>query len=93
MSVTVPGTQGSTTCVLGAAKVGWGFQVCPEDVSVRGYIYIIISKNTVKLVSFLRSVHWPAQVSWRGSYVELLVLNEIWAGERLILETAVFQVS
>ena len=46
----------------------------------------------VKWVSFLSSLHWPAGGSDRGvggvSYVELLILYELWAGERLELEKA-----
>ena len=37
-----------------------------------------------KWVAFLHSLHWPAE-----SYVELLILYEVWAGERLELEKAV----
>ena len=41
----------------------------------------------VKWVSFLASLHWPAGGSDLGvggiSYVELLILYELWAGERL----------
>ena len=47
----------------------------------------------VKLCSFLSSLHWPSLVSDLGSggvsFVELLVLNERWAGERLVLEMSV----
>ena len=46
----------------------------------------------VKWVSFLASLHWPAGGSDLGvggiSYVELLILYELWAGERLSLEKA-----
>ena len=46
----------------------------------------------VKWVSFLNSLHWPAGGLDRGvggvSYVELLILYELWAGERLSLEKA-----
>ena len=44
----------------------------------------------VKWVSFLGSLHWPAHGGDLGvggiSYVELLILYELWAGERLVLE-------
>ena len=44
----------------------------------------------VKWVSFLASLHWPAGGLDLGvggiSYVELLILCELWAGERLSLE-------
>ena len=47
----------------------------------------------VKWVSFLSSLHWPAGECDLGvggvSYVELLILYELWAGERLELEKAV----
>ena len=43
----------------------------------------------VKWVSFLGSAHWPAHGGDLGvggiSYVELLILYELWAGERLVL--------
>ena len=47
----------------------------------------------VKWVSFLSSLHWPAGECDLGlggvSYVELLILYVLWAGERLELEKAV----
>ena len=46
----------------------------------------------VKWVSFLNSLHWPVGDLDLGvggvSYVELLILFELWAGERLSLEKA-----
>ena len=46
----------------------------------------------VKYVSFLNSLHWPIGDLDLGvgciSYVELLILDELWAGERLSLEKA-----
>ena len=46
----------------------------------------------VKWVSFLASLHWSAGGSDLGvggiSYLELLILYELWAGERLFLEKA-----
>ena len=46
----------------------------------------------VKWVSFLASLHWPASGSDLGvgsiSYVELLIMYQLWAGERLVLEKA-----
>ena len=46
----------------------------------------------VKWVSFLGSSHWPAHDGDLGvggiSHVELLILYELWAGERLVLEKA-----
>ena len=47
----------------------------------------------VKWVAFLHSLHWPAAGCSLGvggvSHVELLILYELWAGERLELEKAV----
>ena len=47
---------------------------------------------SVKWVSFLGSLHWPAGGVDLGvggiSYVELLIFYELWAGERLFLEKA-----
>ena len=46
----------------------------------------------VKWVAFLGTLHWPAGGANLGvggiSYVELLILYELWAGERLSLEKA-----
>ena len=46
----------------------------------------------IKWVTFLESLHWPAGGLDLGvggiSYVELLILYELWAGERLSLEKA-----
>ena len=46
----------------------------------------------VKWVSFLDSLHWPVRGGDLGvggiSCVELLILYELWAGERLVLEKA-----
>ena len=40
----------------------------------------------IKLAAFLGTLHWPSSGSDLGvgdvSYVELLILNELWAGER-----------
>ena len=42
------------------------------------------------MVAFLGTFHWPASGADLGvggvSYVELLVLYELWAGERLVVE-------
>ena len=47
----------------------------------------------VKLVTFLRSLHWPSAGADLGpdgiSHVELLILYELWAGERFQFEKAV----
>ena len=41
----------------------------------------------------MSSVHWPAAGADLGvggvSFVEMLILHELWAGERLVLEKAV----
>ena len=46
-----------------------------------------------KIVHFLSSLHWPRGVDdlgvGGGSYLELLILYERWAGERLVIEGAV----
>ena len=47
----------------------------------------------VKIVHFLGSVHWPRGAGDLGiggvSHLELLILYEKWAGERLVVESAV----
>ena len=47
----------------------------------------------VKITLFLGSLHWPRDVGDLGvggvSYLELLILYEKWAGERLVVEGAV----
>ena len=62
--------------------------ICAEDVSLWPYTPGLL----VKWVTFLWSLHWPAGVLDLGvggiSYVELLILYELWAGERLSLEKA-----
>ena len=48
---------------------------------------------SVKFVAFLCTLHWPVAEGNLGrggvSYVEMLILYEFWAGERLVLEKAV----
>ena len=65
------------TCIDGADVAAW-----PISVSL-----------LVKLVCFLGTLHWPCGVGDLGiggvSYLELLILYELWAGERLVPETAV----
>ena len=62
--------------------------VCAEDVALWSYIPGLL----VKWVSFLNSLHWPVGDLDLGvggvSYVELIILYELWAGERLSLEKA-----
>ena len=71
-------------------SVGWP---CIEvrDVDVGFWPYSV--GLLVKLCSFLSSLHWPSTVSDLGvgsvSFVELLILYERWAGERLVLEMSV----
>ena len=60
--------------------------VCVEDVALWPYTPGLL----VKWVSFLNSLHWPIGDLDLGvggvSYVELLILYELWAGERLSLK-------
>ena len=62
--------------------------VCDEDIDLWPYTPGLL----VKWVSFLNSLHWPVGDLDLGvggiSYVELLILYELWAGERLSLEKA-----
>ena len=59
-----------------------------EDVALWPYTPCLL----VKWVSFLSTLHWPVGDVDLGvggvSYVELLILYELWAGERLSLEKA-----
>ena len=68
--------------------VFWG-SVSADDVALWPYSPGLL----VKWVSFLGSLHWPVDGLDLGvggiSYVELLILYELWAGERLSLERAV----
>ena len=68
---------------------GW-FQVpaaaiCAEDIALWPYTPSLL----VKWVSFLNSLHWPVGDLDLGvggvSYVELLIIYELWAGEWLFL--------
>ena len=61
------------------------FAVTAEDVCLWPYSVDIL----VKLVTFLGSLHWPLVGPGGISYVELLTLYELWAGERLQFEKAV----
>ena len=62
--------------------------VCAEDITLWPYTPGLL----VKWVSFLNSLHWPIGDLDLGvggvSYVELLIMHELWAGERLSLEKA-----
>ena len=61
---------------------------CADDVAHWPYTPGLL----VKWVAFLGALHWPARGVDLGvggiSYVELLILFELWAGERLSLEKA-----
>ena len=67
---------------------GRGEWRCAEDIAHWPYTPGLL----VKWVSFLGSLHWPAgdlDLGFGGiSYVELLILYDLWAGERLSLEKA-----
>ena len=62
--------------------------VCGEDIA----LWLYTPGLLVKWVSFLNSLHWPIGDLDLGvggvSYVELLIMYELWAGERLSLEKA-----
>ena len=62
--------------------------ICAEDIALWPYTPGLL----VKWVSFLNSLHWPVGDLDLGvggvSFVELLILYELWAGERLSLEKA-----
>ena len=64
------------------------FFICADDVALWPYTTSLL----VKWASFLCSLHWPSEGLDLGvggiSYVELLILYELWAGERLRLEKA-----
>ena len=71
-------------------SVGWpDIHVDEADVAV----WTNSAGMLVTLCAFLSSLHWPAVVGDLGVsgifYVELLILYERWAGERLVLEPAV----
>ena len=70
---------------------GFRFQLlpsCADDIALWPYTPGLL----VKWVSFLNSLRWPVGDLDLGvggfSYVELLILYELWAGERLRLEKA-----
>ena len=76
---------------LGDWVAGPFVAVCDDDIAQRPYspsLFFFL----IKWVSFLGSLHWPAHGGDLGvggvSYVELLILYELWAGERLVLEKA-----
>ena len=63
--------------------------VTAEDVRVWPYSVSLL----IKVSAFLGTLHWPAGAVEFGvggvSFVELLILYEQWAGERLCLEAAI----
>ena len=82
---------GSWSCYLWRhGSVGWPcIEVSEGDVGFWPYSVGFL----VKFCSFLSSLHWPSTVDDLGvggvSFVELLILYERWAGERLVLEMPV----
>ena len=74
---------------------GW-VGVLPSAVTAGGVCLWPYSVGVlVNLVTFLGSLHWPSASSDLGcggtSYLELLMLCELWAGERLQIEKAVLR--
>ena len=63
--------------------------ITAEDVRVWPYSVSLL----VKVSAFLGTLHWPAGAVEFGvggvSFVEMLILYELWAGERLCLESAI----
>ena len=63
--------------------------ICEADVVVWPFSVSLL----VKIAHFLSTLHWPCGVGELGvggvSYLELLILYEWWAGERLVPEGAV----
>ena len=76
------------TIWLGELVAGPSVTIDADDVAQWPYTTGLL----VKWVSFLSSLHWPAGGLDLGvggvSYVELLIMYELWAGERLVLEKA-----
>ena len=69
---------------------GW-INVLASAVSDEDVAYWLCTVSLlVKWVAFLGSLHWPEAGADLGvggvSYVELLILYQLWAGERLVLE-------
>ena len=66
--------------------MAWSVALDADDVAQLPYTPGLF----VKWVSFLGSLHWPVHSGDLGvggiSYVELLILYELWAEERLVLE-------
>ena len=71
-------------------SAGWPcIEVGEDDVGFWPYSVGLL----VKFCSILSSLHWPSTVDDLGvggvSFVELLILYERWAGERLVLEMSI----
>ena len=66
-----------------------GVYIGEADVAARPFSVSLL----VKVVRFLGTMHWPCGIGDLGiggvSYLELLILYELWAGERLVPEVAV----
>ena len=82
----LPGPVG----IWGGDWVSFGVSgITAEDVRVWPHSVSLL----VKMSAFLGTLHWPAGAVDLGvggvSFVELLILYELWAGERLCLENAV----
>ena len=78
---------------LGGWVAGPAVTIGADDVALWPYTPGLL----IKWVSFLGSLHWPVGRMDLGvggiSYVELLILYELWAGERVVLEKAPPKVS
>ena len=77
-------------CLWSGGWVSFGVSgITVEDVRVWPYSVSLL----VKVSAFLGTLHWPVAADDLGvggvSFVELLILYELWAGERLSLEKAV----
>ena len=76
-------------CFLGGWDSGWvgvhPASLTAEDVCQWPYSVAVLAN----FVAFLSTLHWPDSGADLGvggvSYVELLILCELWAGERLVL--------
>ena len=77
-------------CLWSGEWVSFGVSGVTVD-DVRVWPYSV--SHLVKVSAFLGTLHWPVAADDLGvggvSFVELLILYELWAGERLSLEKAV----
>ena len=64
---------------------------CIDEADVAAWPFSV--SLLVKIACFLGTLHWPCGVDDLGiggvSYLELLILYELWAGERLVPEVAI----